>query len=87
MKFQGLCFPSLFYLAFFIIIFIGSFVAFSYLFFFFLMCYQYENFVPHRLDTRFGGFYINTGSLEFKPAEDLVDGYVDRVCVCGWVGG
>lgn len=32
---------------------------------------QYENFVPHQLDTRFGGFYVNMGKLEFKPAEDL----------------
>lgn len=30
---------------------------------------QYENYVPHQLDTRFGGFYINTGKLEFKPTE------------------
>lgn len=34
---------------------------------------QYENYVPHQLDTKFGGFYINTGRLDFKRAEDLDD--------------
>ena len=32
---------------------------------------QYEDYVPYHVDTVFGGFYINTGELEFKEAEDI----------------
>ena len=27
---------------------------------------QYEDFVPPQVDTKFGGFYVNTGDLEFR---------------------
>ncbi|XP_064405215.1 ubinuclein-2-like isoform X3 [Halichondria panicea] len=33
----------------------------------------YEDFVPDNVDTKFGGFYVNTGELEFKAAEDIND--------------
>ena len=32
---------------------------------------QYEDYVPYHVDTVFGGFYINTGELEFKEAENI----------------
>ena len=32
---------------------------------------QYEDYVPPTVDTQFGGFYINTGHLEFKPVKDV----------------
>ena len=32
---------------------------------------QYEDFVPDHLETKLGGFYINTGELEFRTAEDI----------------
>lgn len=31
----------------------------------------YEDYVPYHVDTVFGGFYINTGELEFKEAENI----------------
>lgn len=32
---------------------------------------QYEDFVPPQVDTKFGGFYVNTGDLEFKETQDM----------------
>lgn len=32
---------------------------------------QYEDFVPPQVDTVLGGFYINTGTLDFKCRDDL----------------
>jgi len=34
---------------------------------------QYEDFVPPQVDTQFGGFYVNTGELEFKSMWGLND--------------
>ena len=36
------------------------------------MCFmQYEDFVPPQVETALGGFYINTGQLDFKCRTDL----------------
>ena len=32
---------------------------------------QYEDFVPPQVETALGGFYINTGQLDFKCRTDL----------------
>lgn len=32
---------------------------------------MYEDFVPPQVDTKFGGFYVNTGDLEFKETQDM----------------
>ena len=34
---------------------------------------QYEDYVPPQVDTQLGGFYVNTGNLEFKEVREAED--------------